>query len=141
VADSSPSVVDNSAVVPAVAISPPRHHHLLGGKKVVLEYDRPAPARPLPAASHNVARARQAYLRGNQRLFVGDADGATAAYREALADYPGYVAGYRGLGLAEAERGHTSDALASLRLYLRTVPNAHDASLIRKRVERLEKGK
>jgi hypothetical protein len=119
-----------------------RHPRLLGGKKVVLEYDpKPTPT-PLPAAPagvdpDQVARARAKYLTGNQRLFAGNVDGAIASYREALAIYPGYVAGYRGLGLAYAERGDRANAVSALNTYLRTVPTARDVPLIRKRLERL----
>ena len=67
------------------------------------------------------------------------AAGAEAAYRETLKIYPGYIAGYRGLGLAFAQRGNKAEALNALRLYAKTVPNAHDIELIRKRIDKLEK--
>ena len=139
-----------AAVDPApVAEAPHRHNrHLLGGKKVVLEYD-PKPADPKPASTEprpakrpgQVARARKAYHHGNQRLFSGDDAGAIAAYREALRIYPGYVAGYRGLGLAYEEKGDKRQALEALRTYVRTVPNAKDVGLIQKRIEHLERWK
>jgi len=137
--------------------------HTLGGRKIVLEYDStpksrklasrrklqqppppaPAPDAPAPAEASSdpalVARARDAYLRGNQALFSGDTPGAIAAYRESLDLYPGYVAGYRGLGLAYMEAGKKAEALDALRTYVRTVPDAHDLPLIKKRIGRLEK--
>jgi tetratricopeptide (TPR) repeat protein len=146
---------------PAAAPAPPdepgpaaghrarRGRSTLGGKRVVLEFDQrtppsaaPAPRptkAPAPGVDPNVVeRARAAYLRGNQRLFAGNAADAIVAYKESLAIYPGYVAGYRGLGLAYAERGNPEGALAAFRLYLRTVPNAHDAAIIQARIDRLQ---
>jgi hypothetical protein len=119
----------------------------LGGKKVVLEYD-PKPTAPEPPPQQAptpigedpavVARAREAYHKGNLKLFAGDGDGAITMYREALKIYPGYVAGYRGLGLGFEEKGDTAKALEAFHIYVRTVPSAVDASLIRKRIERIE---
>jgi tetratricopeptide (TPR) repeat protein len=113
---------------------------------VVLEYDDKTTAAPVPAPAAatsedpaQVARAREAYHRGNQKLFSGDTDGALAAYRESLKIYPGYVAGYRGLGLAYAEAGKREEALDAFRTYVKTVPAARDIPLIKKRIERLEK--
>ena len=85
-----------------------------------------------------VARAREAYHRGNVKLFSGDTDGAITLYRESLKIYPGYVAGYRGLGLGYEQGGNTQEALSALRTYVKTVPNAHDVALIRKRIEHLQ---
>jgi tetratricopeptide (TPR) repeat protein len=128
-------------------MEPPRARHTLGGKKVVLEYD-PKPTSPAPPTAQAptpsgedpgvVARARDTYHRGNIRLFAGDADGAIALYRDALKIYPGYVAGYRGLGLAYEAAGKSDEALRSFRTYVRTVPNANDVSLIKKRIDRLD---
>ena len=61
----------------------------------------------------SLERARVSYASGNQHLFAGETGAAIVAYRQALAAYPNYVAGYRGLGLAFDERpvfgfqGHT----------------------------------
>ena len=107
----------------------------------MLEYDAPrkepssAPAQDDPA---QIERAREAYKRGNEKLFSGNSTGAIAAYKESLSIYPGYVAGYRGLGLAYAQEGNTSEALSALRTYVKTVPNAHDVPIIKKRIEHLE---
>ncbi|HEX9101847.1 MAG TPA: tetratricopeptide repeat protein, partial [Polyangia bacterium] len=134
----------------AAAPTPPRPRHTLGGKKVVLEYD-PKPTSPTPPPAQaptpmgedpaTVARARESYHKGNVKLFAGDDEGAIALYRESLKIYPGYVAGYRGLGLAFEEAGKTDEALKAFHIYVRTVPNAVDASIIRRRIEHLESGK
>jgi hypothetical protein len=122
----------------------------LGGKKVVLEYDPkptspepPAPSEPVPAGEdpRTLARAREAYHKGNLKLFAGDSEGALALYQEAIKIYPGYVAGYRGLGLAYAEKGNSAEALSAFKKYVATVPNARDVPLIRKRMEHLEAAK
>jgi tetratricopeptide (TPR) repeat protein len=115
----------------------------IGGKQVILEYDNQArEAKPAPniAAKDDqdaISKARISYAAGNQRLFVGDADGAIRYYRQALAYYPGYVAGYRGLGLAYERKGDKPKALQALRTYVGSVPNAKDAPLIRKRIATL----
>jgi hypothetical protein len=137
-----------SAVVappPAPAPTPPpapRHHSTIGGKKVVLEYDTPTHEAPKTALtpeedSAAIARARASYAAGNKRLFAGDAAGAVRAYQQALAAYPGYVAGYRGLGLAYAQQGDKAKALQAFHTYLSSVPGAKDAPLIRKRISAL----
>jgi len=107
-------------------------------KKVVLEYDHPSEPAP-PSDDAAVAKARASYTSGNQRLFAGDPDGAIHYYRQALADYPGYVAGYRGLGLAFAQEGDKPKALQALRSYVAAVPNAKDVALIKARIARLTK--
>ncbi len=122
----------------------------LGGKKVVLDYDPkpntpepPPPSAPVPAGEDpgTVARAREAYHKGNNKLFSGDSDGAVGAYRESIKIYPGYVAGYRGLGLAYAEQGNTDEALNAFKKYIGTVPNAKDVTIIKKRIDHLEKSR
>jgi len=114
-----------------------------GGKKVVVEYDTQArEARPVADASAEdqqaIAKARSQYAKGNQRLFAGDAAGAIRSYRRALASYPAYVAGYRGLGLAYALKGENAKAAQSLHTYLSSAPGAKDASIIKKRLQMLE---
>jgi hypothetical protein len=131
-----------------VSAEPARARKTLGGKRVVLEYD-PKPTSPTPPPATApvpkgedpavIEKARIAYHRGNNRLFGGDVGGAEAAYRETLTIYPGYVSGYRGLGLAYERAGKNKEALEAFRVYLRTVPTANDAELIRQRVARLEK--
>lgn len=129
---------------PAPANRPaPRTAKQLGGKKLVVEYveresEVPSPGLVAQAAEDPaVGRARSAYLSGNQKLFTGDAESAILAYRQALALYPGYVGGYRGLGLAYAQLGDTPKALDAFKTYVTAVPNAKDIALIRKRIARL----
>jgi hypothetical protein len=141
----APAEPSGAAETPTPA--PPRPHHTLGGKKVVLEYD-PKPTSPVPPAAQvptpmgedpaTVARAREAYHRGNVKLFAGDTAGAIGLYRESLKIYPGYVAGYRGLGLGYEAAGQKAEALKAFHTYVRTVPNANDTSIIRRRIEHLE---
>jgi hypothetical protein len=126
----------------SAAATAPKHHPTLGGKQVVLEYDNAAHAAPAPAPSAKedsaaVEKARTAYALGNQRLFAGDAAGAVRAYQQALDHYPGYVAGYRGLGLAYSQQGDKAKALQAFHTYLASVPGARDAALIKKRVAAL----
>ena len=131
---------------PAAPVAP-RPKRTLGGKKVVLEYD-PKPTSPTPPPAQvptpmgedpaTVARAREAYHKGNVKLFAGDDKGAIDLYRESLKIYPGYVAGYRGLGLAYEEAGQKDDALKAFHTYVRTVPSANDTPIIRRRIEHLE---
>jgi hypothetical protein len=135
-----------AAANPETPPEPRRRGKMLGGKNVVLEYDpKPTAPEPPPATAPvpqgedpgTVARARDAYHRGNQKLFSGDTEGALALYRESLRIYPGYVAGYRGLGLAFAEQGNVPDAMTAFKKYVTTVPNARDVPLIKKRMEKL----
>lgn len=117
----------------------------IGGKQVVLEYDSqarntsaPAPANVAKSDQTAITKARTAYASGNQRLFAGDTNGAIKFYRQALAYYPAYVAGYRGLGLAYAQQGNKPQALQAFKTYVSSVPNAKDAGLIRKRIASLQ---
>ncbi len=126
-------------VVAPAPVKPIATKRIARAKKLVLEYDHPtAPAEPANDDAA-VARARGAYTSGNQRLFAGDPDGALHFYRQALAFYPGYVAGYRGLGLAFAQQGDKVNALKALRTYVAAVPNAKDVALINARIARLAK--
>jgi hypothetical protein len=120
---------------PPVAKTP-----MVGGKPVVLEYDDKSAAKTavMPEDAAAVARARASYAAGTQRLFAGDNDSAIREYKQALATYPGYVAGYRGLGLAYAQQGDNAKALQALRTYVGLVPAAKDAPLIRKRISTLQ---
>ncbi len=114
----------------------------LGGKQVILEYDAQArETKPVASAAKAdqaaIQKARTAYAAGNQRLFAGDGAAAIKLYRQSLGFYPGYVAGYRGLGLAYAQQGDKPNALKALRTYISSVPTAKDAALIRKRISSL----
>jgi hypothetical protein len=135
---------------PPAETKPQRPRRTLGGKKVVLEYDPkptsptpPPPQAPTPTGEDPavVARARDAYHKGNVKLFAGDAAGAIALYRESLKIYPGYVAGYRGLGLGYEAAGNNAEALKAFRTYVQTVPNANDVALVRHRINRLQGGR
>jgi hypothetical protein len=149
----APVAAEPTAAAPAVAEAPPeaprsgRSHRTLGGKKVVLEYDpKPtgvtlsAPQAPTPMGEdpNVVSRAREAYHRGNNKLFAGDTSAALELYRESIKIYPGYVAGYRGLGLGYEAAGNTDEALKAFHTYVRTVPGAVDTVLIKRRIDRLE---
>jgi len=70
-------------------------------------------------------------------LFSGNSEGAVGQYREALKIYPGYVAGYRGLGLAYAEQGNAPDALRPSTSTSAPCPTARDVPLIKKRMDHL----
>jgi hypothetical protein len=122
---------------------PPRPAPTLGGKRVVVEYDNPAhkvePTKPAPVDDEPaIAKARALYNAGNQRLFAGDASGAVTAYRASLTAFPGYVAGYRGLGLAYMQLGSNAEAVKALQTYVRAAPAAKDVALIKKRIAHLQ---
>jgi tetratricopeptide (TPR) repeat protein len=134
---------------PPVAAPPPapvKRTPTLGGKKVVLEYDNAAP-KELPKKtvptkgddSASIGAARITYFNGNRKLFSGDADAAIKLYKQALSVYPGYVASYRGLGLAYAQKGDKANALKAFRTYIAAVPGAKDVALVRKRIAQLQK--
>lgn len=155
----TPPVVDHRPARPASAPDPlawvrsdepesavaPRHARKKPARRLVVDYtarpNEPAPPSLVAQSEEDpaIGRARNAYTTGNQRLFVGDLDGAVSAYRDALEIYPGYVGGYRGLGLAYQQLGDTADALAALRVYVTAVPNARDIALIKKRIAHLQR--
>lgn len=116
-----------------------------GAHRVVVDYSSrpsdPAPPSLAPQGEEDAAigQARSAYTTGNQRLFVGDLNGAIRAYHQALELYPGYVGGYRGLGLAYEQRGDAASALEALRVYVTAAPNARDVALIKKRIAHLQR--
>jgi Flp pilus assembly protein TadD len=124
----------------AVPMRPGKRRH-----KLVVDYtarpDEPAPPSLVAQGEEDpaIGMARNAYTTGNQRLFVGDLDGAVRAYREALETYPGYVGGYRGLGLVYEQLGDKASALAALHVYVAAVPNARDIVLIKKRIAHLQR--
>ena len=146
----TPSTTETPKTVPPTPVKP-RPTPTLGGKKVVLEYDTGGAATkdkkptPIPATvkddSAAIGAARITYFSGNRKLYAGDADAAIKLYRQALAVYPGYVAGYRGLGLAYAQKGDKANALKAFRTYIGAVPAAKDVPLIRKRITTLQRGK
>jgi len=93
-----------------------------------------------PAAddSDKMARARDAYREGNEKLFSGDAAGAITAYEEMVRLNPKDPAGYRGLGLASAQLGKRTEAVRYLRAYLKHAPNADDRGIIIGRISLLQ---
>ncbi len=99
-----------------------------------------APEREDPAVSESerMARARDAYREGNERLFSGDAAGAITAYEEAVRLNPKDAAGYRGLGLASAQLGSAPKPARYLRAYLKHAPNADDRAIITSRISLLQ---
>lgn len=136
------------ATAPAPSVAPgqpgrrPVRKH--GSKKLVNDYSTRTNEAAMPglvaqaAEDPEIGLARTAYLSGNQQLFAGDAAGAIRAYRESLSIYPGYVGGYRGLGLAYAQLGDNQNALEAFQMYVDTVPGAKDVALIKKRILRLQ---
>jgi len=138
-----PPAVQPTPVEPAATAAANRTVKRFGGKKIVVEYnERPSEVAPglvaQEAEDPAIGRARSAYVSGNKKLFAGDVAGAIVAYHMSLDLYPGYVGGYRGLGLAYAQLGDSQKALEALTTYLATVPNARDAPLIKKRIARLQ---
>ncbi|HEY5945566.1 MAG TPA: tetratricopeptide repeat protein, partial [Kofleriaceae bacterium] len=128
----------------ATDTKPKKTGYTIGGKPVVLEYDTQArEGKPVPNAPKEdqaaIGKARTSYAAGNTRLFAGDAEGAIKNYRQALAYYPAYVAAYRGLGLAYAQKGDNAAAAKALRTYVGAAPGAKDAAIIRKRIQSLGK--
>jgi tetratricopeptide (TPR) repeat protein len=136
----APAPEGGSATAPT--LDPAKHPKgdVPGGKPLVLDYDQSAAKAPAPTHTDDdaVGKARAHWGAGNQRLFAGDPDSAIREYQQALAIYPGYVASYRGLGLAYAQKNDKAKALQALRTYVNLVPNAKDAPLIRKRIATLQ---
>ena len=136
-----PAVVTSDSV-PAKLEAPPskkpvvaKRRYFRAKKPAIIDYDKKQD--PTPSQDESLARARVAYATGNQHLFAGRADAAIVSYKQALADYPSYIAGYRGLGLAYAQQGNRNAALTAFKTYVSLAPNAKDVALIEKRISRL----
>jgi hypothetical protein len=100
--------------------------------------DRRAPGRRSGSVAGRASgAAREAYERGNASLLSGDTAGALQAYKEAISRDPEDPSGYRGLGLAYAERGDRAAAIRFLRAYLSIAPHAADRRLIKRRIRHL----
>jgi hypothetical protein len=91
-------------------------------------------------SSGDDGEARASYQRGNALLFAGDTAGAVTAYRKAVELAPADPIGYRGLGLAQEQRGETGAAVRALRKYLKLAPGAADREIISRRIARLSQG-
>jgi len=115
---SPPTAPGSRATAKTVAVQPAKHD-----APVETEDGEPA-----------TARARAAYNAGNQALFEGNCDAAIRAYRQALSAAPTFAPGFRGLGLAFAQRGEAGSAVMALRVYLNMAPHAKDAALIKQRI-------
>ncbi len=115
---STPPAPGSRATAKTVAVQPAKHD-----APVETEDGEPA-----------TARARAAYNAGNQALFEGNSDAAIRAYRQALSAAPTFAPGFRGLGLAFAQRGEAGSAVMALRVYLNMAPHAKDAALIKQRI-------
>jgi hypothetical protein len=115
----------------------PRTKRIAPAKPVVVDEQR----RPDPSADHlhdaALARARASYAIGNRQLVTGETDNAISSYRSAIAEYPNYAAGYRGLGLAYAQKDDKAASLKAFKTYLSLAPNAKDVDLIKSRIARL----
>ncbi|HET9988799.1 MAG TPA: tetratricopeptide repeat protein, partial [Kofleriaceae bacterium] len=133
VADSAPP--PTTADTAKKKLVPAKRRLSRGKKPVVVDYDKKPD--PTPDQDEALSRARAAYAAGNQHLFAGETDAAIVAYRQALADYPNYVAGYRGLGLAFAQQGNKASALDAFKTYVKLAPSAKDVALIEKRIANL----
>jgi hypothetical protein len=124
------------------AKTPPAHHHHTtathhhAAPKTVAA--RSAPHNETAVEPATVDRAREAYNAGNEALFAGNSDDAIRSYREAIDVSPTLAFGHRGLGLAYAQKGDRTAAIAAFREYLKLAPHAKDAALIRKRIAGLQ---
>ena len=112
---------------------------------IVVDYDgQAAPDPPRPSVSstegYDLEAAREAYRQASAKYWYGDFAGAEALYKKALSAYPGYAAGYRGLGLVYARRGDNAQAVQAFTKYLTMAPNARDVAEIRKRISLLQGG-
>jgi hypothetical protein len=105
---------------------------------VVVDYDKPPDASTDTTHDMSLARARTSYTLANQHLFAGETALAIDAYRRAIAAYPNYAAGYRGLGLAYTQSNDKKNAISAFTTYLRLVPGAKDVALVKKRIARLQ---
>ncbi|MFP2958282.1 tetratricopeptide repeat protein [Myxococcus sp. 1LA] len=76
----------------------------------------------LLGAAEPSAAARAAFLRGESALSRGRWDDAAAAYREALAETPGYPSALNGLGSVLFRKGQVQEALTHFREATQTDP-------------------
>jgi Flp pilus assembly protein TadD len=162
--DPEPDIAPPAVEAEAPHASPSRHHARAEAKSkaVAKRAARHASASPKHAAAHRrtvarasaaeasgtstaptddsdkMARARDAYREGNERLFHGDAAGAITSYEEMMRLNPKDPGGYRGMGLASAQLGKRTEAVRYLRAYLKHAPNADDRGIIIGRISLLQ---
>jgi len=136
------AVVDPASTSPTASTEPAKKKPIVakrrisrGKKPVVVDYDKKPD--PTPDQDEALTRARADYATGNRHLFAGETAAAIVSYRQALAAYPNYVAGYRGLGLAFAQQGNKASALDAFKTYVKLAPTAKDVALIKKRIANL----
>jgi hypothetical protein len=107
-------------------------------RRLAVRSAAPAASDAPMSEADKLTRARDSYRQGNERLFVGDAAAAIKDYEEAIRLNPRNVAGYRGLGLANAQLGKRTEAVRYLRIYLKRAPDADDRALISNRISLLQ---
>ena len=95
---------------------------------------KPAAGKP---TEEDFRKANEAYERGNTKLFQGNTAEAINEFNLALKLNPKDPASHRGLGLAYAQSGKSSEALKHLKAYLKEAPKASDRAIIEKRIEQL----
>jgi hypothetical protein len=160
--DPEPDIAPPAVEAEAPHASPSRRHAHAEPKAIAKHAARHASASPKRGAAHHrtvarasdrersstsaaptddsdkMARAREAYREGNERLFHGDAAGAITSYEEMMRLNPKDPGGYRGMGLASAQLGKRTEAVRYLRAYLKHAPNADDRGIIISRISLLQ---
>lgn len=74
-----------------------------------------------------------------QRGEENDNQLAEEAYRQAMAEAPGFAPSYRGLGVLQLKQGNRGGALKNLRKYLGMAPNATDRGYVKAYIDSLQK--
>jgi Tetratricopeptide repeat len=107
-------------------------------RRVAARASAPERDESVGSEADRVERAKEANRQGNERLLSGDAGGAVGSYEETIRLNPKDAAGYRGLGLANAQLGKRTEAVRYLRTYLKHAPNADDRAIITSRISLLQ---
>jgi tetratricopeptide (TPR) repeat protein len=96
------------------------------------------PAKPAPAAPDRAELTpKEATAAANRYYIEGDLARAKDLFKRAIRTSPRYAPAHRGLGLVYEKLGRKANAARSFRTYLRLVPEASDANVIRDRIEKL----
>ena len=132
----APSTSTSPSPSPKAKAPTTAHRISRSRKPVVVDYDKKPVSSPLDD-DQALAQARAIYSIGNQHLFAGEGRDAITEYRKALAIYPSYAAGYRGLGLAFTQLDDKPSAVAAFKTYVKLAPSAKDVALIQKRIRNL----